>query len=207
MCFYVCDWQGPKPRTLTATETCKKYNCPRFHAAWMKRINVCVIFIIMRVPTFTDKNIQHFMRQLVPQFQNIAIPKHQPLNTKSFYTNHYRFSALKFPNYSIFKGKSRISTITYSVANGSVTAKRNSTKIFDIASRLTTKRQYVLGINTKCYNRQTIFPKILSTSVNPATPRERRVQAHLELAELVEILARLLVVEIGHAIGFLLLWE
>ncbi|KAJ8975055.1 hypothetical protein NQ317_005772, partial [Molorchus minor] len=29
--------------------------------------------------------------------------------------------------------------------------------------------------------------------VNPATPRERRVQAHLELAELVEILARLLV--------------
>ncbi|KAJ8978764.1 hypothetical protein NQ317_017487 [Molorchus minor] len=46
--------------------------------------------------------------------------------------------------------------------------------------------------STKCYNRQTIFPKILSTSVNPATPRERRVQAHLELAELVEILARLL---------------
>ncbi|KAJ8973005.1 hypothetical protein NQ317_000394 [Molorchus minor] len=29
--------------------------------------------------------------------------------------------------------------------------------------------------------------------VNPATPRERRVEAHLELAELVEILARLLV--------------
>ncbi|KAJ8979762.1 hypothetical protein NQ317_015239 [Molorchus minor] len=35
--------------------------------------------------------------------------------------------------------------------------------------------------------------EILSPSVNPATPRERRVQAHLELAELVEILARLLV--------------
>ncbi|KAJ8975089.1 hypothetical protein NQ317_003548, partial [Molorchus minor] len=57
---------------------------------------------------------------------------------------------------------------------------------------------------TKCYNRQTIFPKILSASVNPATPRERRVQAHLELAELVEILARLSYAEIGHAIGFLL---
>ncbi|KAJ8972909.1 hypothetical protein NQ317_008799, partial [Molorchus minor] len=31
------------------------------------------------------------------------------------------------------------------------------------------------------------FSKILSTSVNPATPRERRVQTHLELAELMKI--------------------
>ncbi|KAJ8983818.1 hypothetical protein NQ317_008944 [Molorchus minor] len=37
------------------------------------------------------------------------------------------------------------------------------------------------------------FFKVCRNSVNPATPRERRVQAHLELAELVEILARLLV--------------
>ncbi|KAJ8983757.1 hypothetical protein NQ317_017860 [Molorchus minor] len=65
-------------------------------------------------------------------------------------------------------------------------------KIFDIATFIYEKK-YVLGINTKCYKRQTIFPKILSPSVNPATPRERRVQAHFELAELVEILARLLV--------------
>ncbi|KAJ8976352.1 hypothetical protein NQ317_005570, partial [Molorchus minor] len=37
------------------------------------------------------------------------------------------------------------------------------------------------------------FPRYYRLQVNPATPRERRVQAHLELAELVEILARLLV--------------
>ncbi|KAJ8964907.1 hypothetical protein NQ317_005119 [Molorchus minor] len=48
-----------------------------------------------------------------------------------------------------------------------------------------------LIVSTKCYNSQTNFPKILSPSVNPATPRERRVQAHLKLAELVEILAQM----------------
>ncbi|KAJ8974843.1 hypothetical protein NQ317_006182 [Molorchus minor] len=37
------------------------------------------------------------------------------------------------------------------------------------------------------------FPRYYRLQVNPAIPRERRVQAHLELAELVEILARLLV--------------
>ncbi|KAJ8982153.1 hypothetical protein NQ317_011299 [Molorchus minor] len=37
------------------------------------------------------------------------------------------------------------------------------------------------------------FPRYYGLQVNPATPRERRVQAHLEVAELVEILARLLV--------------
>ncbi|KAJ8981855.1 hypothetical protein NQ317_017533 [Molorchus minor] len=49
------------------------------------------------------------------------------------------------------------------------------------------------SFHTKCYNRQKFFPKILFASSEPATPRERRVQARLELAELVEILARLLV--------------
>ncbi|KAJ8974432.1 hypothetical protein NQ317_019284, partial [Molorchus minor] len=68
-----------------------------------------------------------------------------------------------------------------------------SSKRHNIHALWSSNPQPEQGLSTKCYNRQTMFPKILSTSVNPATPRERRVQAHLELAELVEILARLLV--------------
>ncbi|KAJ8980029.1 hypothetical protein NQ317_019717 [Molorchus minor] len=72
----------------------------------------------------------------------------------------------------------------------------------------TTKGIHNTGSSTKCYNRQTIFPKILSPSVNPATPRERRVQAHIELAELVEILARLLVMRKSDTHWlFVALWE
>ncbi|KAJ8971528.1 hypothetical protein NQ317_016798 [Molorchus minor] len=49
------------------------------------------------------------------------------------------------------------------------------------------------------------FPRYYRLQVNPATPRERRVQAHLELAELVAIPRTLTCyVEIGHAIGFFL---
>ncbi|KAJ8985367.1 hypothetical protein NQ317_008400 [Molorchus minor] len=63
-------------------------------------------------------------------------------------------------------------TVLYSVANGSVTAKGIRRK-YSILPRLTTKRQYVLGINTKCYNRQTIFSQdIIGFQVNPATPRK-----------------------------------
>ncbi|KAJ8985172.1 hypothetical protein NQ317_012825 [Molorchus minor] len=49
------------------------------------------------------------------------------------------------------------------------------------------------------------FPRYYRLQVNPATPRERRVQAHLELAELVEDPRTLTCYgEIRHAIGFLL---
>ncbi|KAJ8977283.1 hypothetical protein NQ317_015568 [Molorchus minor] len=49
------------------------------------------------------------------------------------------------------------------------------------------------------------FPRYYRLQVNPATPRERRVQAHLELAELVEDPRTLTCyAEIGHTIGFLL---
>ncbi|KAJ8979819.1 hypothetical protein NQ317_002083 [Molorchus minor] len=49
------------------------------------------------------------------------------------------------------------------------------------------------------------FPRYYRLQVNPATPRERCVQAHLELAELVEDLRTLTCyAEIRHAIGYLL---
>ncbi|KAJ8971684.1 hypothetical protein NQ317_014002 [Molorchus minor] len=115
------------------------------------------------------------------------------------------FSPGQVYNNSKRKAVAQIFVVRYSVANGSVIAKGIRRK-YSILPRLTTKKAICTGnkVITKCYNRQTIFPKILSASVNLATPRERRVQAHLELAELVEILshAYLLCAEIGHAIGF-----
>ncbi|KAJ8978962.1 hypothetical protein NQ317_009359 [Molorchus minor] len=51
----------------------------------------------------------------------------------------------------------------------------------------------------------TVQVRYYRLQVNPATPRERRVQAHLELAELVEDPRTLTCyAEIKHAIGFLL---
>ncbi|KAJ8982747.1 hypothetical protein NQ317_014045 [Molorchus minor] len=87
----------------------------------------------------------------------------------------------------------------YSVANGSVTAKGIRRK-YSILPRLTTKKAICTGNKAKQF-----FPRYYRLQVNPATPRERRVQAHLELAELVEDPRTLTCyAEIKHAIGFLL---
>ncbi|KAJ8985913.1 hypothetical protein NQ317_010670 [Molorchus minor] len=58
---------------------------------------------------------------------------------------------------------------------------------------------------TKCYNRQTIFPKILSASSEPGNTTRKACPSALELAELVEDPRTLTCyAEIKHAIGFLL---
>ncbi|KAJ8981514.1 hypothetical protein NQ317_011750 [Molorchus minor] len=61
-----------------------------------------------------------------------------------------------------------------------------------------------VGSKCRCPGKQ-FFPRYYRLQVNPATPRERRVQAHLELPELVEDPRKLTCyAEIRHAIGFLL---